>query len=432
MSAPVESAAVSSPPTPMGALAPARQSPASSAGDSASIMALESAHTSGVYPKRPIAIVRGQGARVWDAEGREYIDCVAGQGSANLGHCHPDIVKALTEQANRLISCPEIFYNDRRAEFLAALARVVPAGLERIFLCNSGTEAVEATIKFARSGTGRTEIVAAMRGFHGRTFGALSATWNREYRQPFEPLVPGFSHVPYNNLEALEQAVTERTAAVLLEAVQGEGGVHPASPEYLQEAQELCRARGALLILDEVQTGYGRTGQFWACQHYGVEPDLMAIAKSMAGGLPMGACLIGPRVGPIAKLAHASTFGGNPLVCATALATLEVMERDDLPARARRLGSRLREQLAALPKAPSVRQVRGLGLMIGVELKTTVTPILQKLQELGVLALPAGATVLRLLPPLVIEESDLDRVVEAVAQALSAVPPQKAREGRKD
>ncbi len=395
------------------------------------IMALESAHTSGVYPKRPLAIVRGQGARLWDADGREYIDCVGGQGAANLGHAHPAILAAISQQAATLISCPEIFYNDRRAELLARLTEVAPAGMSRAFLCNSGAEANEAALKFARLSTGRIGIIATVRSFHGRTMGALSATWNKEYRTPFEPLVPGFVHVPYNDLAALEKAITDQTAAVILEVVQGEGGVHPGTPEYLHGAQALCRERGALLILDEVQTGYGRTGKLFACQHYGLEPDLMSVAKSMAGGLPMGACLIGPRVGNIAPMTHGSTFGGNPLACAAAIATLDAMRghvpgtsesawhvTEALPDRAARLGSHLKERLSAI-RSPLIREVRGLGLLVGVDLRVKVTPILQKLQALGVLALPAGSTVLRLLPPLVIEEEDLERVVEAVATALS-------------
>ena len=228
------------------------------------IITLESAHTSGVYPKRPLAIVRGKGARLWDAEGNEYIDCVGGQGAANLGHAHPAIVSAISQQAGQLITCPEIFYNDRRAELLAALANVAPAGLSRAFLCNSGAEAVEAAIKFARLNTARTHIVACMRGFHGRTMGALSATWEPKYREPFEPLVPGFTHVPYNDLAALDAAVTDSTAAVLLEVVQGEGGVRLGDPAFLLGAQRLCRKHGALLIVDEVQTGYGRTGSLFA------------------------------------------------------------------------------------------------------------------------------------------------------------------------
>jgi acetylornithine/LysW-gamma-L-lysine aminotransferase len=387
--------------------------------DQQQIMVLEAAHTSGVYPKRPLAIVRGQGARVWDAEGNAYIDCAGGQGAANLGHAHPAVVAAISRQAAQLITCPEIFYNDRRAELLAALTAAAPAGLARAFLCNSGTEAVEAAIKFARLSTGRIGIVAAMRGFHGRTMGALSATWNKDYRQPFAPLVPGFVHVPYNDLAALDANVCDDTAAVILEAVQGEGGVHPADPAFLAGAQALCRARGALLIVDEIQTGYGRTGRLFASEHFGIEPDLLTVAKSMAGGLPMGACLIGPRAGPLAPMSHGSTFGGNPLACAAALATLEVMRTDDLPARAARLGAHLLGRLREV-NSPAIREVRGLGLMVGVELKIKVTPILQKLQSLGVLALPAGATVLRLLPPLVIEQEDLDRVVDAIEAVLEA------------
>jgi acetylornithine/LysW-gamma-L-lysine aminotransferase len=380
---------------------------------------LEGRYTSGVYPKRPLAIVRGNGARLWDAEGKEYIDCVGGQGAANLGHAHPEIVRAIAEQAATLISCPEIFYNDRRAELLERLVSVAPQGMGRAFLCNSGTEAVEAALKFARACTGRPGIVAAMRGFHGRTMGALSATWTPAYRTPFEPLVPGFQHVSYNDLTAMEVAIGPETGGVLLEVVQGEGGVHPADPEYLSGVQALCRERGALLILDEVQTGYGRTGTFFACQRYGLSPDLMPIAKSMAGGLPMGACLIGERVSALPVMGHGSTFGGNPLAGAAAIATIEIIQCDNLAERADRLGSRLRARLREI-RSPMIREVRGLGLLVGIELRSKVTPVLQRLQARGVLALPAGGMVLRLLPPLVISESDLDIVVAAIADSLAA------------
>ncbi|MGE5602931.1 MAG: aspartate aminotransferase family protein [Nitrososphaerales archaeon] len=388
-------------------------------------IAIESVHTSGVYPKRQLALVRGQGARVWDAEGNEYIDCVAGQGSANLGHCHPAVVAAISEQAGRLITCPEIFYNDVRAALLHKLSLVAPKGLDRAFLCNSGTVAVEAAIMFARASTGRPGIVAARGGFHGRTLGSLSATWKSDYRQPFAPLVPCFSHVPFNDLAALDAAVTEETAAVILEPVQGEGGVHPARGEYLRAAAELCRARGALLVLDEVQTGFGRTGRLFACEHFGVVPDLMAVAKSMAGGLPIGACLIGPRAGKLPPMSHGSTFGGNPLAAAAALAAITVMtspypaptSAETLVQHAARSGRRLLEGLSAID-TPLIREVRGLGLMAGVELKVKVTPVLQRLQSLGVLALPAGLNVLRLLPPLIIDDADLGRVIEAVEVAI--------------
>ena len=285
------------------------------------LFTIEDRHSSGLYPKQPIQIVRGSGALLWDAEGLAYLDCTSGHGVANLGHAHPKVAAAIAAQAAAAGNLFETFYNDQRAALMESLTALTP-GLERVFFCNSGTETIEAAIKFARLSTGRSGIIAAMRGFHGRTLGALSATWNKKYRQPFEPLVPGFSHVPYNNIEALEQAVNEETAAVLLEVVQGEGGVYPANPEYLQAARRICTQSGALLIIDEVQTGFGRTGKMFAYQHSEVVPDLLCVAKSLAGGLPMGAVLIGPAVQNLAPGLHGSTFGGNPLACAAALATL--------------------------------------------------------------------------------------------------------------
>ncbi len=381
------------------------------------LVALEDRHGSGVYPKQPIVLVRGEGARVWDVEGREYIDCTSGHGVAVLGHAHPALVRAVAGQAERLMTCPNGFYNDQRARLLAELVRIAPPGLNRAFLCNSGAEAVEGALKFARLATGRTKVVAAMRGFHGRTFGALSATWRKEYRKPFEPLVPGFTFVPYNRLESMEEAVDEQTAAVILEVVQGEGGVVPGDPAYLQGVQSICRERGALFIVDEVQTGFGRTGRMFACQHYGLEPDLMCVAKGIAGGVPMGAVLMGDRVGTLPKKVHGSTFGGNPLACAAALAVIHTLETEDLPGRAARLGRRLMDGLRAIP-SPLIRQVRGLGLMVGVELRVRVGPLLAALAQVGVLALTAGPTVMRFLPPLVITEEEIDAVVERVEAIL--------------
>ena len=257
------------------------------------IQSIENLHTSGVYAKRDLTIVRGEGATLWDEQGNAYIDCVGGQGAANLGHAHPAILAAINNQAARLISCPEMFYNDMRAQLLEKLTGLAPDGMSRAFLTNSGTETVEAAFKFARYSTGRTKIIATMRGFHGRTFGALSATWNKKYRQPFEPLVPDFAHVPYNNLEKLAAEMDDNTAAVILEVVQGEGGVYPGDADFLLGAQQLCHQRGALLIIDEIQTGFGRTGKMFALEHYALQPDMLCVAKSIAGGLPMGALLIG-------------------------------------------------------------------------------------------------------------------------------------------
>lgn len=389
---------------------------------STQIQEIEDQYTSGLYTKRPLVIVRGQGAHLWDADGNEYIDCVGGQGAANIGHANPQVVQAIAAQAATLISCPEMFYNDRRAALEQKLC--VLSSFPRVYLCSSGTESIEAALKFARLVTGRTGIVATMRGFHGRTMGALSATWEKKYREPFEPLVPGFSHVPYNNLEALSAAVNEGIAAVILEVVQGEGGVTPGQAEYLRSAEALCHDKGALFILDEVQTGFGRTGRMFAFQHYDLHPDLLCVAKSIAGGLPMGAVLISEKLGKLPPQVHGSTFGGNPLVCASALAALDYIESNHLPERSAELGAWFLEQLRAI-QSPLIREVRGLGLMCGIEMRQKVTPYLQTLMSKGVLALPAGLTVMRFLPPLVIEQSDLVQVVQAVREVLDQPQEEK-------
>jgi predicted acetylornithine/succinylornithine family transaminase/N-acetyl-ornithine/N-acetyl-lysine deacetylase len=384
------------------------------------IIEREDTYTSGVYSKRPLAIVRGSGALLWDDNGREYIDCNSGHGVANLGHGRSEIAAALSQQALRLITCSETVYNDMRSLLLERLAHLVPQERSRIFLCNSGTEAVEGALKFARLSTGRTGIIATLRGFHGRSMGALSATWEPHYREPFAPLLPGVTHIRYNNLEAAEQAINEETAAVIIELVQGEGGVHVASDDYVQGIARLCRDRGALLIVDEVQTGFGRTGRLFACEHYNLQPDILCLAKSIAGGIPMGAICLGPRVidsGRVGRGVHGSTFGGNPLACAAALTALDIIEREELPRRAAEQGAYALERLRALP-SPLIREVRGRGLLLGIELKRRVQPYLEQLIEHGVLALPAGPNVLRLLPPLVITREQLDHVIEVVASVL--------------
>ncbi|HEU4744230.1 MAG TPA: aspartate aminotransferase family protein [Anaerolineales bacterium] len=382
------------------------------------IIEIENKHTSGVYAKQTLTIVRGQGASLFDADGVEYLDCASGHGVANLGHAHPKIAEALYKQASTLITLFESFPNDQRATLMAKLTALVP-GLDRVFFCNSGTESVEAAFKFARISTGRKNIVAAMRAFHGRTYGSLSATFNKKYREGFEPLVPGFTHVPYNNIEALDKAMTNETAAVILEVVQGEGGVYPASPEYIQAARQICDERGALLIVDEIQTGFGRTGKVFAIQHYGVTPDLLTCAKSLAGGVPMGAVLIGQKVKNLTPGVHGSTFGGNPLSCAAANAALDVIKEEDLPGQAAAKGAYLMEKLKQI-ESPNIREVRGLGLMIGIELKHKVAPYLKALQEKQVIALNAGMTVIRLLPPLVITYEQIDILVHALTEVLTA------------
>ena len=383
-----------------------------------SISEIEAKYTSGVYTKRPLAMVRGQGAHLWDEAGQEYIDCVGGQGAANVGHANPAVAEAIAEQARTLISLTEIFYNDKRAAIEEKLCAISPNKANRVFLCNSGAEAVEGAIKFARYATGRTGIIAMMRGFHGRTMGALSATYEPRYRDPFVPLVPDFSHIPFDNLDKARAAINEQTAAVIVEVVQGEGGVRPASREFLQGLQEICRERGAMLIVDEVQTGFARTGKMFASEHFGIEADFVAVAKSIAGGLPMGAIMIGERVRKLEPMIHGSTFGGNPLASAAALAAIAYIEKENLVARAAELGAYMKGRLERI-ESPMIREVRGMGLMIGIELKQKVTPYISALMERGVLVLPAGLTVLRLLPPLVIEKNDLDIVADQIEVVLN-------------
>ncbi len=384
--------------------------------DTARIHRTERRYALEVFPKRDITLVKGSGAEVWDDRGRRYIDCVAGIGVANIGHANAAVAEALAEQARTLVACPGIFYNDARARLLEKLAGIAPPGLSRGFFCNSGAETIEAAIKFARLTTGRSGVVSAMRGFHGRTLGALSATHKKQYREAFEPLVPGFSFVPFNNPAKLREAVGPDTAAVMIEPVQGEGGVRPATAEFLQAAREACDDAGALLVFDEIQTGFCRTGRMFACEHHGVVPDMLCLAKAIAGGVPMGAVLANDGIQlPPGK--HGTTFGGNPLVCAAGLAAIRFMEEEGLATRAERLGARFRERFE--PRLPArVRALRQLGLMIGVELKERCRPYIDALAVAGVLTLPAGTTVIRLLPPLVITEEQIDEVVEALVGVL--------------
>lgn len=369
-----------------------------------------------VYGKRGPSLVRGEGAYLWDDAGRRYTDLMAGIGVAALGHAHPRLVQAVTEQVGRLMSCPGAFANDQKAAYLQRLAAVTPGDLNRIFLCNSGTEAVEAALKFARIHTGRDGIIATKRAFHGRTYGAASIGGTPKHTQGCGPLLPECRHIAYNDIWALEEAVDENTAAVVLEVIQGEGGVRPATTNYLRAARRICDRHGALLIFDEVQTGFCRTGRWFASQHHDVEPDMLCLAKAIAGGFPMGAVAVSEDIeAPLGR--HGSTFGGNPLACAAALAVIDEMERENLAARAAMLGGHAMERLSRAD-CRLVREIRGQGLMIGLELRAKVRPILQQLQERGIIALPAGPLVLRLLPPLTIEQNTLDRALDVVIDVL--------------
>ncbi|HKN06187.1 MAG TPA: aminotransferase class III-fold pyridoxal phosphate-dependent enzyme [Thermoplasmata archaeon] len=361
-----------------------------------------------------LTLVRGSGARLWDEAGRAYVDLGATHGVGNLGSSPPEVVRAIEAQAKELLYLGSGYSNPVRTAFIDRLLSLLPASFGSVFLSNSGTEAAEAALKIARSVTGRTQIVAAMRGFHGRTMGALSATWRRELKEPFEPLVPGFVHVPLNDVAALEAAVDETTALVLLEPVQGEGGVHVATEGYLRAARAATERAGSLLAFDEVQTGLGRTGRMFAFERWGIVPDVLLLAKSLAGGLPIGATVVASEVVPRFRGSHHSTFGGNPLACAAGLAALNYLVREHLPERAERLGTRGLARLGSLPPE-KVREVRGLGLMIGVEFREKVAPYLAELESRGFLAISAGSTVMRLLPPLVITDEDWEASLEAIA-----------------
>jgi len=367
--------------------------------------------------KRDLEAVRGKGACLYDESGREYLDFAAGIAVASLGHCHPKLVAAIQQQAETLITCPNIMYNDVRSLLLKKLVEVTPAKLTRAYLCNSGAESIEAALKFARLHTGRTNFVSAMRGFHGRTMGAVSATYTPKYREAFQPLIPGFDYVPYNKIDKLDAVVNDNTAAVLLELVQGEGGVNPIQAEYITAVRKICSERGVLLIIDEIQTGFCRTGKFFACEHFDLQPDILCVAKAMGAGVPIGATLISDAI-KIEPGLHGTTFGGNPLACAAALAAIDVYQSDNLAQRAAELGAYFEAELK-IEDLSQVRALRRMGLMIGIELKQKVQDTLAQLLDAGIIALPAGPNVIRMLPPLIVEKAQIDRVVAVLRQLLA-------------
>ncbi len=365
-----------------------------------------------LFNKRDLVLVKGENASVWDIEGNEYIDCTTGQGVASLGHANQMVVKAIQDQTAKLMTCSGSFSNDKRALFMQKLVEVTPDNLTRVFLCNSGAESVEAALKFARYSTKKTGFVCAMRNFHGRTFGALSATFTPAYKKDFEPVVPGFHFVPYNNFEKLSQKIDDNTAAVLLESVQGEGGVNLGQKEYFQQVRQMCDEKNILLIIDEVQTGFCRTGRMFAFEHFDIEPDMICLAKAMAGGMPMGAVVCSDKI-EMQPGKHGTTFGGNPLACAAGLAAIEFMQKENLAQQAAEKGVYFMEKFSKTT-SDKIREIRQIGLMIGIELKEKVQPYIAALQEEGVLALPAGPTVLRLLPPLTIGYDQWDEVIGKV------------------
>jgi len=369
-----------------------------------------------IYPRRDVVLVKGKGARVWDDQGNEYIDMSSGISVANVGHCNDMVVEAISSQAAKLITCANTFYNDTRALFLEKLFSITPKNITKAYLSNSGAEAVEAAIKFARLTTKKTKFITAMKGFHGRTMGALSATYKKEYKEDFEPLVPGFSSVPFNNFEKLAAAVDDSTAGIILELVQGEGGINIGDKEYFNAVRKLCDEKNILLIIDEIQTGFCRSGKMFAIEHYGIEADMMTLAKSIGGGFPMGVLLCSDKI-KAAPGKHGSTFGGNPLACAAGIAAIDFMLQNKLWEQAEAKGKYFKEKLSAF-NLSAVRDIRVFGFMIGIELKDKSQPVIVELLNRKILSLPAGTTVLRLLPPLVVSYEDLDTVIKNLVEIL--------------
>ncbi|MFC7097402.1 aspartate aminotransferase family protein [Halobaculum marinum] len=373
-----------------------------------------------VFSEKPIPIESGEGVHLTAEDGTEYLDFGASYACTPLGHCPPAVVDAVQEQAADLLYVQASYPNAARTELYERLGAIAPADISKVWLCNSGTEANEAALKFARSATGREKIVATKRGFHGRTLGALAMTWKKKYRAPFEPVAGGVEFVDYGDTEALAEAVDDETAAVFLEPVQGEGGINPADSEYLQSARDLTDDAGAALVFDEIQTGLGRTGDIWACEGAGVAPDILTTAKGVASGLPLGATLCADWIADGAA-SHGSTFSGNPVVAAAANATLEELVAEDVPGNAAKVGDYLTTQLEEAVEAHDlpVRDVRGEGLMIGVEVKRGANRYLRDLAlNHQILALPAGRSVVRLLPPLVVNEEHAREVVDALVEVL--------------
>jgi acetylornithine/LysW-gamma-L-lysine aminotransferase len=370
-----------------------------------------------VFSEKPVGIAGGEGVHLVGEDGTEYLDAGASYACTPVGHCHPEVVDAVVSQARELLYVQGSYPVAARDALYERLADLAPGDAANVWLCNSGTEANEAAIKFARSATGRPKVVAATRGFHGRTMGSLSATWKDGYREGFEPLVEGFEFVRYGDEDALRDAVDGETAAVLLEPIQGEGGVNPPPEGYLEAARGATEAAGAALVFDEIQTGLGRTGSFWACGARGVTPDVLTSAKGIASGLPMGATLCRDWVAEGAG-DHGSTFSGTPVVAAAADATLAVIDREGLADHAADVGGYLRETLTAR-LGDDVREVRGEGLMVGVEVKRGAGRVIGRLaRDHRILALPAGRSVVRLLPPLTVERDHADRIVAALAEVV--------------
>ena len=374
-----------------------------------------------LYQRFPVTIEKGVGSHVWDVDGKEYIDCMGGYGVALVGHKNERVNNAIKEQIDKIITVHSSLYNKTREEFLTTLIGLAPEGLTQVHLNNSGAEAIEAAMKFARKFTGEKGMVAMKGSYHGKSFGALSLTFNPKYRKAFAPLVEKVSFASYGDIESLRSVVDDDTAFVILEPIQGESGIIVAPEGFLQEVRKLCDEKGIVLIFDEIQAGLGRTGRLWACDHWNTTPDILCLAKGIAGGVPMGATLVRPDIlASITKGEHSSTFGGNPISCAAGTAALKAITEDGLIENSEKMGKLFRQGLEELKeKHQMIREIRGKGLMIGIEMKFEVKDILFGLIKKGVLMLYSGRNILRILPPLVISEDDVTKVLHALDLVLT-------------
>ena len=376
----------------------------------------EDRYVGALYQRFPVNIAKGKGTRVWDTAGKEYIDCMGGYGVALVGHCNDRVVNAIKRQAEILITAHMSTYNDTRLRFMEKIASVAPPSLNKIFFANSGAESVEAALKFARKYSGRHGVIAMNGGYHGKTFGALSVTHSEKYRKSFMPLLDGVKFVPYSDPSLLEEVIDDTIGCVILEPIQGETGIIVPPDDLLPKIREICNRRNLVLIFDEIQSGLGRTGKMWAGQNWNTTPDIMCLAKGIAGGIPMGLVLAKQEIMDTMKLGeHSSTFGGSPIACAAGIATMEALVDDKLIDNAAKMGVHFKEGLNRLQeKHKIIRQVRGIGMMLGVELRFDVKDILFDGIRRGVLILYSGRNILRLLPPLVMDETTVSRVVDII------------------
>ncbi len=391
------------------------------------ILELGQKYVMNTYGRQPFALVQGKGSYVWDAEGKEYLDMVGGIAVNNVGHCHPQVVEAIQNQANTLLHCSNLYWIEPQVKLAQKIVKNSCG--DKVFFCNSGAEANEGAIKLARKrsyqkyGAGRYEIITTYNSFHGRTLAALTATGQLKYQKGFEPMVPGFKYVPYNDLTALTEAIGPMTCAIMLEPVQGEGGVNPADLKYLQKVKELCKEYDLLLIFDEVQTGLGRTGKLFAYEHYKVEPDIFTLAKGLGGGVPIGALVAKGQAADVFQPGdHAATFGGNPLAATAALASLSVIIEENLSQQAEEKGAYIKEKFIKLGETSSIiKEVRGLGLLLGIELAVEAKPVQDFCLEEGLLINCVQNKVLRLVPPLNISYEDIDKALAIIGKALDVI-----------